>query len=132
MARPKQEHPTPAELEVLKILWERGPATVRQVMETLESRHNRRAYTSVMSLMNVMNEKGLLRRRPNGRAFLYSARARQQKTLGEMVEDLRRRAFEGSASTLVAQLLEEASPDGEELEQIRRAIDAYQRQQESR
>ena len=75
MARPKHQHPTPAELEVLKILWEAGPLTVRAVMESLKKRRKRRAYTTVMSLLNVMTDKGLLRRKPKGRAFLYTAKA---------------------------------------------------------
>ena len=129
MARPKTEHPTPAELEVLKILWDRGPSTVREVLDVLNRRRPRRAYTSVMSLMNVMTDKGLLRRQPKGRAFVYHPRARQDVTLAHMVGDLWKRAFEGSASSLVTHLLEEASPTEEELEQIRKALDAYERQQ---
>ena len=66
MPRPKYEHPTPAELEVLKILWDQGPSTVRQVMEVL-NRQRRRAYTSVMSLLGVMTDKGLLKRGSRGR-----------------------------------------------------------------
>jgi predicted transcriptional regulator len=131
MARPKHEHPTPAELEVLKILWERGPSTVRDVMDALAGQGHRRAYTSVMSLMNVMSDKGLLKRTPQGRAFVYAPRAGREKTLGRIVGELWQRAFEGSASTLVSRLLDEASPSREELDQIRRAIEEYQRQQEN-
>lgn len=132
MARPKMEHPTPAELDVLQILWDRGESTVREVMNILEeTRGRQRAYTSVMSLMNVMAEKGLLKRRPQGRAFIYSANAKQEKTLGEMVGDLWQRAFDGSASTLVTHLLEEANPTQAELAEIRKAINSYARQQES-
>ena len=66
MARPKQPHPTPGELEILRVLWNHGSATVRQVMERLP---DKRAYTSVMSLMTVMAEKKLVTRKPQGRAF---------------------------------------------------------------
>jgi predicted transcriptional regulator len=131
MARPKQEHPTPAELEVLKVLWERGPSTVRGVMDSLAEQGHRRAYTSVMSLMNVMADKGLLKRTPQGRAFIYSPRIDREKTLGRMIGDLWQRAFEGSASTLVSRLLDEASPSRDELDEIRKAIEAYQRDQAS-
>ncbi len=65
MARPKQQYPTPGELAVLKILWEQGPSTVRQVMEVLNQRRKRH-YTSVMSLLNVMTEKRQLKRCPLG------------------------------------------------------------------
>jgi len=122
MARPKHEHPTPAELEVLQVLWERGSATVREVMQALGER-KRRAYTSVMSLMNVMCEKALLAREPQGKAFVYSPRVKRDLALREMVGDLLDRAFEGSASTLVARLLEKTSP--EELDEIRRTIEAF-------
>ena len=99
MTRPKAEHPTPGELEILKILWDRGaPATVREVMEVVNRRGGPpRAYTSVMSLMGVMAEKGLLTRKPQGKAFVYAARTPREHTLANLVGDLCRRAFEGSA-----------------------------------
>ncbi len=128
MPRPAHPHPTPGELEVLKILWDRGPSTVREVMEVL-NQTRRRAYTSVMSLLGVMTDKGLLAREPKGRAFQYRAKVGREKTLGQMVEDLLARAFEGSASTLVARLLEQANPSADELSEIRKAIDKYRRQQ---
>ena len=100
MARPKEEHPTSAELEVLKVLWQRGPSTVRDVLQVLNETRPR-AYTSVMSLMNVMADKGQLVRREQGRAF------------------------EGSASQLVAHLLDQSRPDSGELDEIRKAIQQY-------
>ena len=131
MARPRMEHPTPAELEVLQVLWDAGELTVREVMSVLEeTRGDQRAYTSVMSLLNVMTDKGLLRRRPQGRAFVYAARAPQDKTLGEMVGDLWQRAFDGSTSSLVTHLLSQASPSEEELAAIRQAIAAYESDRE--
>ena len=130
MARPKEEHPTPGELEVLKILWEEGPATVREVMEILNQRKER-AYTSVMSLLNVMVDKGLLRREPHGRAFLYHAKAKREQTLGRMVGDLLGRAFEGSTTSLIAHLLEESHPSAAELEAIRQTIEGYRQQSKS-
>lgn len=124
MARPKQEGPTEGELEVLQLLWEHGPQTVREVMDRLNPTRPR-AYTSVMSLLNVMAEKGLVRRTPQGRAFLYEASVERSSTLGNLIRDLLGRAFEGSASALVAQLLSESHPDSEELDQIRKTIDQY-------
>ncbi len=128
MPRPKHEHPTPGELEVLKILWDRGPSTVREVMEVLNETRQR-AYTSVMSLLGVMTEKGLLTRQPKGRAFLYRAKVGREKTLGQMVGDLLGRAFEGSASALVARLLDQDSPSPEELEEIRKTLQQYRQEQ---
>lgn len=126
MARPKQETPTSGELEVLKVLWKRGPSTVREVLEELNNGERTRAYTSVMSLMNVMADKGLLDREPLGRAFQYSARRPQEKTLGGIVSDILGRVFEGSAPSLVAHLLEESKPNAVELEEIRKALELYE------
>ncbi len=126
MVRPRHESPTPAELEVLQVIWDRGPSTVREVMIVL-NRQRPRAYTSVMSLMNVMVEKGLLAAKPKGRAFVYAARASQAGTQSEIVKDLLNRVFDGSASALVTHLLAEAKPDSEELEEIRKTISEFAR-----
>lgn len=128
MVRPRNQQPTPAELEVLQILWNRGPSTVREVMNILNQR-KKRAYTSVMSLLNVMAEKHLLNRESSGRAFMYSPRTGRDKTLGKLISDLLGRAFEGSTSKLVAHLLEEAEPTVQELDKIRGIIKAYERDQ---
>jgi len=124
MPRPKHEHPTPAELEVLQLLWRRGPSTVRQAMEAL-NRRRRRAYTSVMSLLGVMTDKGLLKRRLKGRAYLYEPRVAREKTIGQMLQDLLGRAFDGSAASLVARLLDESSPSPRELAEIRDTIEQF-------
>ena len=121
MARPRQENPTPAELEILQVIWEHGPSTVREVMNVLNER-KRRAYTSVMSLMTVMAEKGQLKQKPRGRAFVYSAKISRAKTQSRMVRDLLCRVFDGSASSLVTQLLQQAEPDSEEMKEIRKTI----------
>ena len=128
MARPKHLHPTPAELELLNILWEHGPATVREVMCRMSKQ---RGYTTVMSLMQVMYEKKLLKRRQEGRAFRYTARAPQEHTLGKLLADLLGRAFNGSSSTLVQHLLEQSAPDAEELAAIREAIESYEQKRET-
>ncbi len=84
-----------------------------------------------MSLLNVMTDKGLLCRRPQGRAFVYESAVERGDTLGEMVGDLLGRVFEGSASSLVSHLLEQSDPDDEELTAIRRAIREYRQQHEN-
>jgi predicted transcriptional regulator len=128
MARPKQPHPTPAELEVLQVLWNDGPATVRQVMERL-SGVRPRGYTTALSLLDVMHGKGLVKRKPQGRAFLYAARVDQAKTLKRLLGDLLGRAFQGSSSALVSHLLDHASPNQDELRAIRSAIEEHERGQ---
>jgi predicted transcriptional regulator len=102
---------------------------VREVLERLNENRPERAYTTVMTMMNVMTDKGLLKRVPQGRAFAYSARVKREKTLGTMLGDLLGRAFCGSPSALVARLLDEANPSQQELDEIRRAIAEYQQQQ---
>jgi predicted transcriptional regulator len=124
MARPKTPHPTAAELEVLQILWDRGPSTVREVLEVLPKE---RAYTSVMSLLNVMFEKGQVSRKPEGRAFRYSAKHQPRHHESTIVGDLLERVFSGSASALVARLLEQAQPSDEELTEIHRLISEHKR-----
>ena len=130
MARPKEEQPTTGELEVLKVLWDRGPSTVRDVMEVLNA-DRPRAYTSVMSLMNVMADKGLLVRVPQGRAFVYRPKVERKRTRGRMVGDLLGRVFDGSAHELVAHLLDQTKPTAEELDEIQRTIAEYQQERGS-
>ena len=124
MARPKQPHPTPGELEILRILWDRGPSTVREVLELVPQE---RAYTSVMSLLTVMAEKKLVTRKPEGRAFRYTAKQQADQTEGKMLGHLLDRVFDGSTTALVARLLEQSKPSPDELDEIRRLIDEYKR-----
>jgi len=126
MARPRHKNPTPAELEVLQIIWEDGPCTVREVMNLLKPERPR-AYTSVMSLMNVMAEKGLLNQKPKGRAFIYSAKVSRDTTQSSMLRDLLNRAFDGSANALVAHLLQQTEPNSEELDEIHKTISKFTR-----
>lgn len=125
MARRPQETPTEAELEVLKVLWERGPSTGREVLNVLNS-ERKRAYTSIMSVLNIMSDKGLAIRKPHGRAFIYSAKRPREKTLGQIVGTLLGRAFEGSAALLVTQVLDQSKPSDQELDLIRKAIEEYE------
>lgn len=125
MARPPQPHPTSGELEVLRILWERGPSTVREVLEVLPKE---RAYTSVMSLLNVMAGKKLVTRKAEGRAFRYTPRSQPDQTEGKILGSILDRVFDGSASALVSRLLEQSRPTAEELDEIRKLIDQYKQQ----
>jgi BlaI family transcriptional regulator, penicillinase repressor len=128
MSRPRHEQPTPAELEILKVLWQLDePASVRDVFEIVnQDAQPQRAYTSVMSLLNVMTDKGLLRRSPFGRAFLYEPVSPREQTLRSMLGETLDRLYNGSASLLVAHLLDQSHPSGDELRQIRSLLDDYQ------
>jgi predicted transcriptional regulator len=125
MARRPQETPTEAELEILRILWERGPSTGREILDVLV-KQRKRAYTSVMSVLNIMANKGQVTRKPHGRAFVYTAKRPREKTLGKMVGSLLGSAFEGSAASLVSQVLDQSKPTSEELDHIRKVIEEYE------
>lgn len=129
MVRPRAEQPTPGELELLKVFWEHnGPATVRDILEVVNQESaSPRAYTSVMSLLNVMTEKGLLRRTPQGRAFVYEPVLPREQTLRSMLGETLNRAYSGSASLLVAHLLDQSEPSAHELDHIRTLLDEYER-----
>jgi predicted transcriptional regulator len=128
MARPRHALPTPAELQILKILWDRGvPASVREVFEAVNQVGTpARAYTSVMSLLHVMTQKRLLRRAPFGRAFHYEPVSPREQTLRSMLGETLQRLYNGSASLLVAHLLDQSHPSRDELNQIRSLLDEYQ------
>ncbi len=131
MPRPRAEHPTPGELDVLNILWDRGPCTAREVWDVLNAKRKRH-YTSVNSLLNTMADKGLLTRHSDQRAFLYEAKISRETTQGQLVQDLVGRAFEGSPSGLVLQVLDQCDPSPEEMDQIAKMIRQYRKQREKK
>ena len=113
--------PTDAELAILRVLWERGPATVRQVHEALADRET--GYTTTLKLMQIMADKGLVTRDESARTHVYAARVSQEQTQRQLVNDLVDRAFGGSAAELVLRALSDARTSAEELREIRRLID---------
>ena len=119
---PSVPRPTPAELEILRVLWQRGPSTVRDVHETLN--HSRATgYTTVLKLLQIMADKGLVRRDERNRAHVYAARAAEAQTQRQLVRDLLDRAFDGSATKLVMQALADKKASPEEIGRIRRLLD---------
>ena len=124
MPRHRQVTPTEVELEILHVLWEHQPATVREVVEVLNETRER-AYTSILSMLNVMLDKGLVVREMRGRAHVYRAKRSREKTLGGVVKDLLGRAFQGSTTSLITQVLEQSKPSAEELKEIRQAIESW-------
>ena len=121
MARPPR--PTEAELAILRVLWELGPATVRQVNEQLSAGRRDVGYTTTLKLMQIMADKGLVTRDESERTHVYTARASQGSTQRQLVSDLVDRAFGGSASKLVMQALSARRATEEELGEIRRLIE---------
>lgn len=118
--------PTDAELEILNVLWERGPSTVREVYEVLlESKDI--GYTTVLKLMQIMSEKGLVNRDETDRRHVYEAERAQDETQRQLLSDLLDRAFKGSATQLVMQALSSKKASREELAEIRRMLDELER-----
>lgn len=128
------ESPTRTEFEILKILWDAGqPMRVREVLEILNQyAESPRAYTTVMTLMNIMSDKGLLEREPDGKAFRYRPARPRERTLKNMLADTLSRVFDGSATALVAQLLDNAKPSPDELRKIRKLIEDYSKSERNR
>jgi len=126
MAKINQPRPTDAELEILNVLWQRGASTVRDVFDAL-SKTKPIGYTTVLKFMQIMADKGLVRRDEEQRAHVYTAMVPQAETQRQMVSDLLRRAFDNSASQLVMQALANKKTSPEELAEIRRLLDAYER-----
>jgi BlaI family transcriptional regulator, penicillinase repressor len=114
--------PTDAELAILRVLWARGPSTVRQVHEEL-SRDRPAAYTTALKLMQIMTEKGLVARDERDRTHVYHPRLSEEQTQRQLVRDLLDRAFGGSSSKLVMQALAAKRASAEELTEIRRLLE---------
>lgn len=118
--------PTDAELVLLRILWRIGPATVREVHRVLEEeRDSDVAYTTVLKTLQIMHEKGLVLRDESQRSHIYTPVHSEQEVQGRLVLDLLDRAFGGSASRLVMRALSERPAEPEELDAIRKLIDAH-------
>jgi predicted transcriptional regulator len=114
--------PTDAELAILRALWRRGPSTVREVQAELGG-EQATGYTTVLKLMQIMTEKGLLSRRGAGRAHVYAPSQSEEQAQGRLVVDLLDRAFGGSAQQLVMRALTARSASPEELAEIRKLLD---------
>ena len=126
MAKKTLPRPTDAELEILKVLWRRGPSTVREVFETFgEARGT--GYTTVLKLMQIMAAKGLVERDEGERAHRYEAALAEDETQQRLVGDLLQKAFDGSAKKLVLQALSSRRATADELAEIRRMLDELER-----
>ena len=113
--------PTDAELAILRVLWSRGPSTVRQVAEEMGRESG---YTTVLKLLQIMTEKRLVRRDETSRTHIYEAAFTQDQTERQIVTDLVDRLFDGSAAKLVLQALAATKSTPEELDEIKKLIAA--------
>jgi predicted transcriptional regulator len=122
----KLPKPTDAELGILRVLWQRGPSTVRQVHDALNET-KKTGYTTVLKFLQIMYEKGLVARDEAPYAHVYQARLPREEAQRTLVADLLNRAFEGSMSGLVLQALSSKKASKEELSQIRKILRDYER-----
>ncbi len=122
MARLKTSRPTDRELAILRILWDRGPSTVREVNEMMDKDRDT-GYTTTLKLMQIMTEKGLLTRDESQRQHVYRPAFTQEKTQKQLVGDLLEKAFSGSTEKLVMRALSARKVSAKELKRIRKMFD---------
>jgi len=122
----QQQKPTASELEILQVLWTRGPSTVRDVHEALSEKKDL-GYTSVLKLLQIMTGKGIVRRDEGQRAHVYEACQPAEKTKRQLALDMIQRVFDGSASELMMHALAGAQSSKAEIEELRRMLDEYER-----
>jgi BlaI family transcriptional regulator, penicillinase repressor len=119
------QKPTAAELEILRVLWSRGPSTVREVHESLKEKKSL-GYTSVLKFLQIMTGKGTVRRNETRRAHVYEACLPAEQTKRQLAGDMLQRVFEGSASQLMMHALAGRKASEEEIQELRRILDDYE------
>jgi len=120
------QKPTASELEILRVRWERGPSTVREVHEKLNEKKPT-GYTTVLKMLQIMTEKNLVERDETNRAHIYRAGLPAENTKRQLAGDVLQRVFEGSASQLMMHALAGRKASRNEVEELRRLLDEYER-----
>jgi BlaI family penicillinase repressor len=118
--------PTGLELEILKVIWKRGHATVREAFEDLLEQR-KIAYTTVLTMMGVLERKGHLKKKAGERAYVYSPTQPQDQVVGSMVEEFVNRVFNGSAKPLLVHLMEDRNIRADEIDEIERLVQERRR-----
>lgn len=121
MTRPASKHPTELELEILKILWREPRVPVRRVREALSGGRDL-AYTSVMTIMNIMVGKGYLKRIKSGTGYVYEPKVSRESTTRCMLRDTVNRLFDGSVSAAVVHLLDQGELNDAELKEVQKLV----------
>jgi predicted transcriptional regulator len=129
MSKKNLPRPTDAELAILRVLWDRGPCTVRTVQEALKSDRGT-GYTTALKFLQIMTEKGLVRRDDRRRTHVYEAVVPAEATQRQLVRDLLDRAFAGSARQLVMQALSARKASKADLNEIREMLDSLEKKQD--
>jgi BlaI family transcriptional regulator, penicillinase repressor len=125
MAAQDDPKPTSGELEILRVLWERGPSTVREVHDIL-AETKQMGYTTVLKLLQIMTTKGLVTRNAEARAHVYEAKQPAEKTKRQLAGDLLQKVFAGSASQLMMHALSGKKTSPADINEIRRLLDEYE------
>ncbi len=129
MARPSSEHPTELELQILKVLWERSPQTVREVRQALAATGRELAHTSVITTLNVMVRKKYLRRSMQGKSCLFQPRISREDASRGMLGDVVERVFDGSAKAVMLSLFDCTDLTADDLKELRRLINQKAKEQ---
>jgi predicted transcriptional regulator len=124
--KPTRSVPTDLELELLKVIWERGHATVREVYQDL-AQHRKIAYTTVLTMMGILERKGHLRKTAGERAYIYSPTRPKDQVMENMVDEFVNRVFSGAAKPLLLHLVEDPNIPDEDLAEIERLMRARRR-----
>ncbi len=122
MPRKASQHPTDAELAILQIIWEAGPSTVREIHDRLGETSST-GYTTTLKTMQIMTDKGLVKRDASSRAHIYAAKIGRERTQRGMMGDLLERAYRGSAGKLALQALSSQRATRAEIEELRELLD---------
>jgi BlaI family transcriptional regulator, penicillinase repressor len=120
--------PTALELEILKTIWQRGHATVREVFQDLAAQR-KIAYTTVLTMMGILERKGHLNKKQGDRAYVYTPVESQDKVVANMIDEFVGRVFDGSARTLLLHLVEDRKIDPKELDEIEALLQARRKAQ---
>ncbi|MEM7312960.1 MAG: BlaI/MecI/CopY family transcriptional regulator [Planctomycetota bacterium] len=123
MPRSESEHPTELELEILKVLWDDSPLLVRDIRSRLAEFADRElAHSSVVTMLNIMHRKGFVRRRKEGKAFLYAPKAQRDRVVNRMMKDMLSKLFDDSPAALMLSLLESTDVGADEIAELRKLI----------
>lgn len=122
MTKSNPKQPTDLELEILKVVWDDHPTTVRQVREALAAKR-KLAYTTVMTVMGILTDKGFLKRVKEGTGYVYSPVVKREHAMKRMVKDVTTRWFDGSTGALLLNLIDDVELDKNELAELKRLLD---------
>lgn len=122
MTRDPQPQPSDLEIQVLSLLWDNGPMTVRQVLEAVPDR-KKRAYTTVLTVLQVMEKKGLVKHKTDGTRHVYEPAIEKRRVLRPLLRNMIRNVFRGNPATAMQALIDETSVSEDEMTEIRRVLD---------